>query len=513
MGITLIHFIERFSLNSFPEETCNFLIFTDRIIWDSVFFTFSGKAYCIFALLFGFSFFIQDNSQKLKGKDFRGRFAWRLVLLLFIACINSALFPGEILVLYALLGYVMIAMTLAACGEKTNADTPLPDEPPEPVAEQPATDDEWTVLHADDVLLRTEPFTLCEGRTARLELYGYQNGEYDCGVSRIHLLWDDGREENLLISDLGDEVWGADGYTSCWSPENCLETGDYNFDGYRDIGLQLDNPAYNVPFYYWFYDAQTDGFRPYGRWAFALEPDEENEVCICQWHATPEYYTDTYRPDGNGGLYLAQRDTEVYYSADGVKSFTEVYAVNEQPLAYADLDRDSEDEILVLTTSEPDEFAICRYKLEARKYDGTVLFTKEVTPYYTGWDTFFLCYGEDENGVWGADVLRYQTHEDRGVGSCSYDLISYAGGWERYLDGNTITFVLEADGAAPVPDIRRATQAEFVRFREGVASLLEGSSYLLFCSGPAEDPDTQQAVENILAGLDALEARLYSNAG
>ena len=114
---------------------------------------------------------------------------------------------------------------------------------------------------------------------------------------------------------------------------------------------------------------------------------------------------------------------------------------------------------------------------------------------------------------WDADVLCYQTHEDRGVGSCSYDLISYAGGRERYLDGNTITFVLEADGTAPVPDIDRATQAEFVRFREGVASLLEGSSYLLFCSGPAEDPDTQQAVENILAGLDALEARLYSNAG
>ncbi|MBF0647446.1 DUF418 domain-containing protein [Dysgonomonas sp. GY75] len=110
MGITLIHFIERFSLNSFPEETSNFLIFTDRVIWDSIFFTFSGKAYCIFALLFGFSFFIQDNSQKEKGKDFRGRFAWRLVLLFFIACINSTLFPGEILVLYALLGYVMIAV-------------------------------------------------------------------------------------------------------------------------------------------------------------------------------------------------------------------------------------------------------------------------------------------------------------------------------------------------------------------------------------------------------------------
>lgn len=110
MGITLIHFIERFSLYSFPEETSNFMMFTDRIIWDSIFFTFSGKAYCIFALLFGFSFFIQYNSQKEKGKDFRGRFTWRLVLLFFIACINSTLFPGEILVLYALLGYVLIAV-------------------------------------------------------------------------------------------------------------------------------------------------------------------------------------------------------------------------------------------------------------------------------------------------------------------------------------------------------------------------------------------------------------------
>jgi len=110
MGITLIHFIERFSLNSFPEETSNFLIFTDRVIWDSVFFAFSGKAYCIFALLFGFSFFIQDNSQLQKGHDFRGRFAWRLVLLMVFACINSMLFPGEILVLYALVGYVLIAV-------------------------------------------------------------------------------------------------------------------------------------------------------------------------------------------------------------------------------------------------------------------------------------------------------------------------------------------------------------------------------------------------------------------
>ena len=427
--------------------------------------------------------------------------------------------------LIALLLAAALTLTLAACGEKTNADTPLPDEKAQTSGEVSAKaplSAEWLALHADDVLLRTEPFTLCEGRTATLELYGYQNGEYDCGVSRIHLLWDDGREEDLLISDLGDEVWGADGYTSCWSPENCLATGDYNFDGYRDIGLQLDNPAYNVPFYYWFYDAQTDGFRPYGSWAFALEPDEENEVCICQWHVTPEYYTDTYRPDGEGGLYLARRDTEIYYSADGVKSFTEVYAVNEQPLTYADLDRDGEDEILVLTTSEPDGTGWSFYTLDAKKYDGTVLFTEEFGAYHVGWKTLFLVYGEDENGVWGANLLRYLPFVGAGVGNYSYDLLSYAGGQEQYLDGNAVTFVLEADGASPVPDIDRATQAEFTRFREEVTELLRGNATLLFSTDPIVCADlaypmdgsyTEQAVENILSDLDANFRRLYPTGG
>ena len=424
--------------------------------------------------------------------------------------------------LFALLLAAALTLTLAACGEKPNADTPLPDEKAQTSGEAPAKaplSAEWLALHADDVLLRTEPFTLCEGRTATLELYGYQNGEYDCGVSRIHLLWDDGREEDLLISDLGDEVWGADGYTSCWSPENCLATGDYNFDGYRDIGLQLDNPAYNVPFYYWFYDAQTDGFRPYGSWAFALEPDEENEVCICQWHVQPNYYTDTYRPDGKGGLYLAQRDTEKYtYLDTAPEQFTEVYAVNEQPLAYADLDRDGEDEILVLTTSEPDGTGWSIYTLDAKKYDGTALFTEEFGAYHGGWKTLFLVYGEDENGVWGANLLRYLPFVGAGVGNYSYDLLSYAGGRERYLDGNTITFVLEADDAVPVPDIDRATQADFERFREDVTELLRGNVTLLFSTDPVVCADlaypmdgsyTEQAVENILSDLDAQALRLY----
>lgn len=421
--------------------------------------------------------------------------------------------------LTALLLAAALALTLAACGEKDIADTPLPDEPPEPVAEQPAADDEWTVLHADDVLLHEEPFTLCEGRTATLRLYGRQDGEYDCGVSRILLLWDDGGEQELRTAVVGDDVWCTDGYTNCWMPDGGLVTGDYNFDGYTDLGLQIDTPAYNLPYYYWFYDAETASFQPYGSWTYQLEIDEENKACICQWHVTPEYYTDTYRPDGQGGLYLAQRDTEKYtYLDTAPERFTEVYAVNEKPLAYADLDRDGEDEILVLTTSEPNEVEQYFYTLDAKKYDGTVLFTEEFGTYHGGWKTLFLVYGEDENGVWGANLLRYLPFVGAGVGNYSYDLLSYAGGQEQYLDGNAVTFVLEADGASPTPDIARATQAEFTRFREDVTELLRGNVTLLFSTDPVVCADlaypmdgsyTEQAVENILSDLDAQALRLY----
>jgi len=421
----------------------------------------------------------------------------------------------------ALLLGAALALTLAACGGKPAADTPLSDEPPEPSGEQPIADDEWALLHADDVLLHEEPFTLCEGRTATLQLYGRQDGEgaYGCGVSRILLQWDNGSEQELRTADVGDDVWCTDGYTNCWTADGGLVTGDYNFDGYQDIGLQIDTPAYNLPYYYWFYDAEAGRFTPYRSWTYQLEIDEENRACICQWHSQPNYYTDTYRPDGKGGLYLAQRDTEKYTYVDTAPEwFTEVYTVMERPLAYADLDRDGEDEIFVLTSSEPDEFAMRFYTLDVKKYDGTVLFTEEFNSYHGGWNTLFLIYGEDENGVWGADLLRYLPFVGAGVGNYSYDLLSYAGGQEQCLGGNAITFVFEADGPSLVPDIDRATQAEFTRFREEVTELLQGNVTLLFSTDPVvcadlaypmDDRGTEQAVENILSDLDANFRQLY----
>lgn len=53
----------------------------DLILFHGVFALFAGKAYAIFALLFGFTFYLQSHNQQLRGRDFGPHFLWRLVLL------------------------------------------------------------------------------------------------------------------------------------------------------------------------------------------------------------------------------------------------------------------------------------------------------------------------------------------------------------------------------------------------------------------------------------------------
>lgn len=110
LAIILLHSIEHFNFYSFPDTSTqsNFLNFCDKAIWDGLFFLFGGKAYAIFAMLFGFSFFIQHDNQRLRGKDFRLRFCWRLILLFIIGNFNAAFFTGEILVMYSLVGFVLV---------------------------------------------------------------------------------------------------------------------------------------------------------------------------------------------------------------------------------------------------------------------------------------------------------------------------------------------------------------------------------------------------------------------
>ncbi|NLT51981.1 MAG: DUF418 domain-containing protein [Ignavibacteria bacterium] len=108
VSIMLLHNLEHFDYYFIPAGLPVWMQTLDSFIMDSMFFLFGGKSYAIFALLFGLTFFIQSDNQKKKGKDFRLRFAWRLALLLLFGLINSAFYEGDILMIYAALGFSLI---------------------------------------------------------------------------------------------------------------------------------------------------------------------------------------------------------------------------------------------------------------------------------------------------------------------------------------------------------------------------------------------------------------------
>ncbi len=108
VSIMLLHNIEHFDFLYWPENLPEWMVRLDKGIMDTMYFLFGGKSYAIFALLFGLTFFIQMNNQEKKGKDFRGRFAWRMLLLLGFAFINSAFYEGDILSIYAILAFCLI---------------------------------------------------------------------------------------------------------------------------------------------------------------------------------------------------------------------------------------------------------------------------------------------------------------------------------------------------------------------------------------------------------------------
>ena len=78
-GIILLHSIEHFNFYSFPDEAGRsaWLAFTDRAVWDGLFFLFGGKAYAVFALHFGFSYFKQYDNKRLRGRALRLRVCCR----------------------------------------------------------------------------------------------------------------------------------------------------------------------------------------------------------------------------------------------------------------------------------------------------------------------------------------------------------------------------------------------------------------------------------------------------
>ncbi len=107
MAILLVHHIEHFIFPVYPAPSAQpeWLNVLDTGVETVIFSLFAGKSYAIFALLFGFTFYVQYTNQEKKGKDFGYRFLWRLLLLTLFATLNAAFFPaGDVLLWFAVVG-------------------------------------------------------------------------------------------------------------------------------------------------------------------------------------------------------------------------------------------------------------------------------------------------------------------------------------------------------------------------------------------------------------------------
>lgn len=109
-GIVLVHMTENYlgaaAPETFTEGTHDGVL--DYIVDGLVILFLRGKFFALFSFLFGLSFFIQMDRSHARGIDFRGRFVWRLVLLLIIGYLHHLFYRGDILTIYATLGLFLI---------------------------------------------------------------------------------------------------------------------------------------------------------------------------------------------------------------------------------------------------------------------------------------------------------------------------------------------------------------------------------------------------------------------
>ena len=101
LGLFLVHCVERFELywlDPAPDAW-----------FEATMALFAGKAFAMFALLFGFSFATIMGNERARGGDYTARFAWRLALLFGIGTLHALIYRGDILQVLALVGLLMIA--------------------------------------------------------------------------------------------------------------------------------------------------------------------------------------------------------------------------------------------------------------------------------------------------------------------------------------------------------------------------------------------------------------------
>ena len=107
-GIVFAHMIEQFI--AAPRPVDGWLV--ESNVFDHMASAFHGifimgKFFSIFAVLFGMSFAIMMGNAAARGHHFSGRFIWRLAILFAIGLIHSLIYRGDILTIYASIGFCL----------------------------------------------------------------------------------------------------------------------------------------------------------------------------------------------------------------------------------------------------------------------------------------------------------------------------------------------------------------------------------------------------------------------
>lgn len=111
LGIITMHMLQQFGYRFAPsnEEFLHFPPLDAAMQWIGSNIV-MGRFINIFAFLFGMSLFIQIDKAAKKGIDFRYRFVWRMILLMFFGILCHSFYSVEIISVYAFFGMLLLVL-------------------------------------------------------------------------------------------------------------------------------------------------------------------------------------------------------------------------------------------------------------------------------------------------------------------------------------------------------------------------------------------------------------------
>jgi uncharacterized protein len=111
LGILLLHALHHWGLMRYPLDAPGWLKALDAQTLRFGLSFLEGKAYAVFAMMFGVSFFLLLDRWSERRVNFRARFLWRLAVLAGLGYLHGIIYSGDILLTIAILGVPLVYLS------------------------------------------------------------------------------------------------------------------------------------------------------------------------------------------------------------------------------------------------------------------------------------------------------------------------------------------------------------------------------------------------------------------